>query len=81
MSAHGDFYRNRLAADAEAECYNRGEIVVQDGYEEGKKWFLALHPPRYVRETLLAAYENVRTIPVPEDFDLHQDIWVGSKSE
>ena len=81
MSTHGDFYRNRLAADAESERYERGEVVVQGNYEEGKKWFLALHPPRFVRETLLAGFDKIRAIKIPDGFDLHQDIWTGSKPE
>jgi SAM-dependent methyltransferase len=78
-STHGDFYRDRLAQDNEAARYENGELIVQGHYEEGKKWFLALHPPRYVREDLLAGFTDVRTIAVAEESNLHQDLWIASK--
>jgi SAM-dependent methyltransferase len=78
-STHGEFHRNRLATDREAARYRDGEPVVQSGYEEGKKWFLALHPPRYVRDELLAAFTNIRRIEAAPESGLDQDIWIASK--
>jgi SAM-dependent methyltransferase len=76
-STHGDFYRDRLAQDREAA--QNGELVVQAQYAEGKKWYLALHPPRYVREELLRGFTEIRHVPVDPAFNLHQDLWVASK--
>lgn len=78
-STHGDFYRDRLAVDREASRYADGELIIQTGYEEGKKWYLALHPPRYVRDELLMGFVKVESLKAPADFDMHQDIWVASK--
>ncbi len=80
-STHGDFYRDRLARDGEVLRYGDGELIVQAGYEEGKKWYLALHPPRYVRDELLHGFANVRAVKVAPGSDLHQDIWIASKPE
>ncbi len=80
-STHGDFYRDRLATDHEASCYGKGELVIQSGYEEGRKWFLALHPPRFVRDELLAGFTNIRAVTPAPGSDLHQDIWIASKPE
>jgi SAM-dependent methyltransferase len=78
-STHGDVYRARLAQRDEAAAYDAGEVVVQERYDEGKKWYLALHPPRYVRDTLLAAFTDVRAIAVPPEAGLSQDLWSARK--
>lgn len=78
-STHGDFYRNRLASGNDAQRYDAGELVVQDRYEEGKKWFLALHPPRYVREVLLAGFQQVDQVTPGAASNLRQDLWVARK--
>ena len=80
-STHGDFFRDRLALDNEAARYADGETVEQSNYEEGKKWYLALHPPRYVRDELLKGFTDVRSVKIPDEYDLYQDIWVGRKPE
>jgi SAM-dependent methyltransferase len=80
-STHGDFYRDRLAQHHEASRYGDGELIVQAGYEEGKKWYLALHPPRYVRDELLKGFTHVRAVQVAPGSNLHQDIWIASKPE
>ena len=78
-STHGDYYRDRLAQSRDAARYADGQMVVQEGYEEGKKWYLALHPPRYVREELLAGFTDIRQAAVPPEAGLHQDLWVARK--
>jgi len=78
-STQGDYYCNKLARNEEAVRYRRGEVVVQERYPEGKKWFLALHPPRYVKEDLLQQFSNVRKVPVPEDACMRQDLWAACK--
>jgi len=78
-STQGDYYCNRLARKEETARYNKGEMIVQERYPEGKKWFLAFHPPRYVREELLQQFDNVRKIALPEDACMHQDLWVACK--
>jgi SAM-dependent methyltransferase len=75
----GDHYRERLAHRGETARYRQGQMVIQDGYEEGKKWFLALHPPSYVREKLLVEFTDVRAMEVPLESLLEQDLWSASK--
>ena len=53
FTTHGDACLDRLLP-REQEQYRRGELVIRGGVREGKKCFLAYHPPRYVRERLLA---------------------------
>ncbi len=78
-STHGDLYSRRLAKAEEALRYNKGELVVQGGYAEGKKWFLALHPPKYVFETLLAGFTDIQAITLPAEAGIGQDLWSARK--
>lgn len=78
-STHGDAYCKRLAGRDETARYAGGNLVVQSGYAEGKKWFLALHPPGYVRDRLLGAFTDVRSVPVGPEADMLQDLWVARK--
>ena len=80
-STHGDWYRNRLAKQREVTRYDDGQTIIQAGYEEGKKWYLALHPPRYVRDELLRGFTNVHMATIAPGSNLHQDIWIASKPE
>ena len=79
-STHGIYYRNRLAGKAEARQFNEGRVVVQSHYAEGKKWFLALHPERYVREQLLRDFGDVQIVSVEGDSGMTHDIWIAHKS-
>jgi SAM-dependent methyltransferase len=79
-STQGDYYRDRLASKDEAARYGRGEMVVQGRYGEGKKWFLALHPPRYVKEELLRDFVDVRAVVPPPGADMRQDLWTARKA-
>lgn len=78
-TTHGESYRKLLATRDEQLRFERGEVVVQDRYAEGKKWFLAVHPERWVRESLLRGYEHVELRPQREEPDLSQDIWLARK--
>ncbi len=78
-TTHGDYYRYLLASRDEATRYAAGEVVTQQGYEEGKKWFFAIHPPEAVKRDLLQAFEGVRKAEVPGDATLYQDIWIAEK--
>ena len=79
-STQGDDHCRRLARREEAERYRRGEMVVQAGYAEGKKWFLALHPPRYVETRLLRNFTDIHRAPPSADPDPRQDIWSARKA-
>ncbi len=78
-TTHGDRYRFHLAGRRDRLLYNAGEVVVKSGYMEGRKWFLAVHPPAFVRESLLKCFSDVRQVKVAEDAQLLQDVWTARK--
>jgi SAM-dependent methyltransferase len=79
FSTHGANYLHLLSAQAEKDAYAAGRVVVQGRYEEGKKWFLAIHPEAFVRDRLLEGWAGVRRARTfPED-DVLQDMWVARK--
>jgi glycosyltransferase involved in cell wall biosynthesis/SAM-dependent methyltransferase len=79
-STHGDHYRHLLTREDEVLRYDQGQVVVQTGYPEGKKWFLAIHPPRFVRERLLGGFEDVQLAEPAADSGMLQDLWVARKT-
>jgi ubiquinone/menaquinone biosynthesis C-methylase UbiE len=76
-TTHGDYYCDTLASSKEAERYRNGQLIVQTGYAEGKKWFLAIHPPRYVKEKLLRDFADVHQVPIGTVKDTYQDVWIA----
>ena len=74
LTTHGDHFRPKLLP-AERRQYDRGELVVRSGVEEGKRAYIAFHPPRYLRETLLRGLEISAHLPGPTPFV--QDVWVA----
>jgi SAM-dependent methyltransferase len=78
-TTHGDHYRYLLTQRREAEAYDRGEIVTQSRFAEGKKWYFAIHPPAWVRSHLLAAFERVEQVRPGPDARMTQDVWLGFK--
>ncbi len=61
----GEAYRDRLTAD-EAARYDRGEEVVQFDTARGTNLCIAYHSPSFVRERMLAGYEEVEAFLTPE---------------
>ncbi|BAV64963.1 class I SAM-dependent methyltransferase [Sphingobium cloacae] len=78
-TTHGDHYRYLLTRRDEADAYDSGRIVTQRRFREGKKWFFAIHPPAYVRNTLLAGFKQVEQVPPDAAADMTQDVWLGFK--
>lgn len=78
-TTHGENYRYLLTRKGEQAAYAAGDPVVQGRYREGKKWYFAIHPPRFVREELLKDFGRVSPVPVGADAGLLQDVWVGVK--
>jgi SAM-dependent methyltransferase len=80
-TTQGDAFRRLLVTADEHTRYASGQVVVLGNYREGRKYFLALHPERFVRERLLAGFAGVRQIQTQamsyEFFE--QDTWVGWK--
>lgn len=81
-TTQGDAFRRMLVTPSEHARYDAGEVVVLGNYREGRKYFLAIHPERFVRDKLLAAYAGVRQIrtrAMAHDF-FQQDTWIGWKA-
>jgi len=71
LTTHGDLCRFKLLG-YEKEKYDKGELVIRGNIKEGKKCFVAYHPPIFMRNELLKDFHIVRHIT-----DLfYQDIWV-----
>ncbi len=78
-TTHGDNYRYLLASAEEAARYESGRVVIQDRYGEGRKWFFAVHPPAFVRATLLHDFGGPRMVTMPAASGIAQDIWIAWK--
>lgn len=78
-TTHGDNYRHLLSTLAEQRAYAAGRSVDQGQYREGRKWFLAIHPPAYVREQLLAGWQGVAQVPTEPGDGMLQDVWMARK--
>ena len=77
-TTHGDHYLPRLSR-RERMRYEAGEVVIQGGYREGRKWYLALHPPAFVRDCLLRPFGVVEHYPSPGEWSEAQDVWIAAK--
>jgi glycosyltransferase involved in cell wall biosynthesis/SAM-dependent methyltransferase len=80
-STLGDRYRHLLTRQDEALRYDAGQIVIQRGDAEGKKWFLAIHPRRFVGQQLLHKFEDVRVTSIRAYAGNSQDLWAARKPQ
>jgi len=80
-TTHGDNYRYLLSTASERARYDAGAIVTQAQYEEGKKYFFAVHPPQYVEQVLFADFTDVRCLPVPETAGMKQSLWLARRPQ
>jgi len=71
LTTHGDAYRPRLTAQ-ERTRYDADELVVRTLAAEGKKLFVAFHPPAFVRSHLLSRLSILEHRPGQGT----QDIWI-----
>ena len=78
-STHGENYRHLLTSDADFHSYEAGDVVVKGRYVEGKKWYLAIHPEKFVRDVLLKGFAGIDRVKVSEDKQLSQDVWVCTR--
>jgi SAM-dependent methyltransferase len=79
-STHGAYYKDRIGGKADERRFDSGRVVVKTNYEEGKKWYLAIHPDAYVRGELLRDFDEVRKIALGPDALMRHDIWVARKT-
>lgn len=78
-TTHGDAYTHLLTSKDELQKYSAGEAVVQGRYVEGKKWYLSIHPEKFVKETLLKDFTDLKRIPVGSENNMLQDVWLARK--
>ena len=78
-TTHGDAYLHLLTTAAERQAYAAGAMVAQSGYQEGRKWFLAVHPEAFVRSRLLAGWQDVKRVQPTEAEGMLQDVWVARR--
>jgi SAM-dependent methyltransferase len=78
-TTHGDAYRHLLASESERRAYAEGRLVEQGRYREGRKWFLAVHPPAFVRERLLVGWADVQRYNPRAEEGIEQDVWLARK--
>lgn len=74
-TTHGERYTDMLLPE-ELRAFRAGEIVTRRWAAEGRKRFLAFHPPGAVRELLLAHFADVRML-AGEGADIPQDLWLA----
>jgi SAM-dependent methyltransferase len=80
-TTHGDNYQYLLTSKDDRRRYDAGEVIIQGRYAEGKKWYFAIHPARFVREGLLKQFTGVERVAAEEDDQLLQDVWIAYKPE
>ncbi len=71
ITTHGDLATDRLLLD-EKEFYDAGKLVVRGNLKEGEKWYLAYHPPQFVRNDLLKGFNIIYHARFSNTV---QDIW------
>jgi SAM-dependent methyltransferase len=62
----------------EKRKYNKEGIVVRGQYKEGKKMFLTMHNPLYIRQTLLKKFEILQHLPTGFPH-ISQECWIARK--
>ena len=80
-TTQGAAFRFLLASGAERARFDSGAVVVQGNYQEGKKWFIAIQPEAFVKQSLLGEFVDVHRFTTTTDDDILQDVWVASASK
>ena len=75
ITTHGDLTTDRLLSH-EKQLYDSCRLVVRGGVKEGKKWYLAYQPPKFVRNEFLKALDILQTGLFNSS---QQDIWIARK--
>jgi len=79
LTTHGQHsYQTELLADEKIK-YEKEGIVVRDKYKEGKKMFLTMHNPEFVKDTLLKKFEILEYLPAGFPFN-KQDYFIARKN-
>jgi SAM-dependent methyltransferase len=79
LTTHGDASRACLLSN-EIRDYDQGRLVVRGNIKEGKRCFVAFHPPSFVRNELLGKLEFISHFTEVSQ-SLMQDVWVVRNSK
>lgn len=76
FTTHGDFFKFNLLEE-ELTKYENGKLVVRGHIKEGKRCFVAYHPPKFIESELLHnGLELISHLPGPALEGFPQDVWV-----
>lgn len=78
VTTHGRNFEHLLTDRRELASYKAGQVVIQSKYEEGKKWFLAIHPEQFVTNQLLRDFTEVQKLD-GGPWNITQDVWLARK--
>ncbi len=79
FTTHGDLCAKTLLP-AEKMLYGSGCLVIKDQIKEGKKYFLAYHPPQFIKTKLLKDYVVIKHVNNPAPYQMEQEVWVAKKT-
>ena len=79
LTTHGDTSRACLLS-SEIRDYDEGNLVVRGGITEGKRCFVAFHPPSFVRNELLGKLAVISHFTESSQ-SLMQDVWLVRNSK
>jgi SAM-dependent methyltransferase len=80
FTTHGELAKTNLLNN-ELRMFENGELVVRDKVEEGKRTFVAYHPPSFIKEKLLQGLTLISHTRNPIPQSLTQDIWVARNTK
>lgn len=75
----GEHSYNTELLPYEKRKYTEQGIVVRGQYEEGKKMYLTMHNPAYIRQNLLKKFEILQHIPSGFPH-ISQECWIAKKN-
>ncbi|MDP0589484.1 MAG: class I SAM-dependent methyltransferase [Candidatus Endonucleobacter bathymodioli] len=78
FTTHGDLCAKKLLPEYKA-FYDSGLLVIKDQVTEGKKHFLAYHPPQFIENQLLKDHVVIKHMNNPASYHLEQEVWVAKK--
>ncbi len=78
ITTAGDTIYEKELLPGERKKYDKEGLVVRANYEEGKKMFLAMHNPKYIREKLLRQFDILEHVPSAFPY-MRQDYWIVKK--
>ena len=79
LTVNGDSFTNKMLPQ-ELKSYQETGVLMRAQFEEGKRCFIAVHSPNYVRDVLFKDFKILEHLPAGFPFT-GQDIWILQKPE